>query len=122
MRKEWMKKYDLDKTWGNFKLFITESYFELKEYNELNNKQGVFMADGTTNHPHVEEAHLANAMNFFFNAITLDASNLNNLTLTNTKLEEQLKVAISQKQGSHRLTEQEDMRCHKNSVRKPERK
>ena len=46
--KEWMNKYELDKTWDNFRTFFTGAYFELKEHNELNKKHVVFMEDNTT--------------------------------------------------------------------------
>ena len=49
------------------------------------------MVDDATYHPHVEEAHISNALNNLSNAITSDTSNLTNLTLTNSKLAEQLK-------------------------------
>ena len=44
----------------------------------------------------MEESHVANALNNFSNTITSDATNLTNLTFTNAKLVEQLKVALSQ--------------------------
>ena len=46
--------------------------------------------------PRVEEAHMTNALNNLANAVTSYASKLANLTLTNAKLAEQIKVAPSQ--------------------------
>ena len=34
--------------------FFTEAYFELEEDNEPNQKHAKFVADDTTDHPHVE--------------------------------------------------------------------
>ena len=74
------------------KTFFTISYFELKEDNELNNKHVGFMADDTTDHTHVEEAHMAGVLNKLTNFITSDATNLNNLTSTNANLSEKINV------------------------------
>ena len=54
------------------------------------------MADNTINHPHLEERHMTDVLNNLTNAVTSDASNLTNLTLTNTKMAEKLKVALTQ--------------------------
>ena len=43
--KEWMKKYQLAKTWDNLKTHFTEAYFELKEDNELNKNHIGFMEE-----------------------------------------------------------------------------
>ena len=54
------------------------------------------MTDDATYHPHVEEAHMVNALKNLVNAITSDASNLANLALTNTNLVEQLNLELDQ--------------------------
>ena len=77
-------------------IFQTESYFELKGDNELKKEHAVFMADDNTDHSHVEEEHMADALNKLANTITSDATNLTNLTLTNTNMVEQIKVAQPQ--------------------------
>ena len=81
-----MKKDDLDKTWDNFKKHFTEIYFELKENNDPKNKHVGFVADEYTYQPHVEEVDMDNTLNNLTNTTTSDATNINNLTLTNTKL------------------------------------
>ena len=50
------------------------------------------MADDTTDHTHVEEAHMAGVLNKLTNFITSDATNLNNLTSTNANLSEKINV------------------------------
>ena len=54
------------------------------------------MAYETTDQPHVEESHMANAVNNLANNVTSDTTNLTYLTFTNAKLAEQINVAISQ--------------------------
>ena len=54
------------------------------------------MGDGNTDQTHVEEAHIAAALSNLSNAATLDATNLTNLTMTNTKLAEKIKVELAQ--------------------------
>ena len=54
------------------------------------------MVDYTTYQPHMEEAHMANALNNLTNFITSEATNLTNLTMKNTYLEEQINVALAQ--------------------------
>ena len=84
-----MKKDELAKAWDNFKTHFTECYFELYKDNELNKKHFGFVADDTTDHPHMEEAHMANALEKPANAVTSDATKLTNLTTTKSKLAEQ---------------------------------
>ena len=55
-----------------------------------------FMEDDTIYQTHMEESHMADALNNLDNAVTLDATNLTNLTITKSKLSEQLKVELYQ--------------------------
>ena len=47
----------------------------------------------------MEEAHIYDTLNNLSNVITSDAFNLVNLTFSNSKLAEQLKVALAQNKG-----------------------
>ena len=47
----------------------------------------------------MEEAHIYDTLNNLSNVITSDAFNLVNLTFSNAKLAEQLKVALAQNKG-----------------------
>ena len=121
-RKEWTEKDELPKTWENFKTHFTESYFEPKEENELNNKHAGFMVHDNIYQPHMEESQTADTLNNLANAVTSYATKLTNLTTTNTNLAEQLKLALSQNKVLPELPRKIYMRCHINSVRKPEHK
>ena len=81
---------------GQHKTHLTGAYFELKDDNELNKNHVGFVADDNTDHPHVKEAHMSDAMNNLSNAVMPDATNLTNLTITYAHLVEQPKVALSQ--------------------------
>ena len=50
----------------------------------------------TTDHPHVEEAHLSYALKNIFNYVSSYETILTNLKMANAKLVEQLKVAPAQ--------------------------
>ena len=78
------------------------------------------MADDTTNQTHVEEAHIANALNNLAHTVTSDTTNHTKLTLTNANMAEQLNVALSQNKVLTDLL-RKNVRCQSNSVRKPER-
>ena len=86
----------MDKTWDNSKTSFTEAYFEVKEDSKLNKKHVGFMVDDTIDQPHVGEAHMTDALNNLANAVKSDTTNLTTLKMTNSKISEQLKVALSQ--------------------------
>ena len=54
------------------------------------------MANETSDHPHVEEAHMVNVLNNPDNTVTSDETNLTSLTTVTSKLPEQLNVALFQ--------------------------
>ena len=54
------------------------------------------MEDDTTDKPHVEEAHMAVALNNLDKIVTSDTTNLAQLTMKMAKLAEQLQVALAQ--------------------------
>ena len=54
------------------------------------------MVDETTDPPHMEEAKMSANLNKLANTVTSEESDLTNLTMSNIKLEEQLKVKLAQ--------------------------
>ena len=63
------------------------------------------MADNTTNQTHVEESHIANALNNLAHAVTSDTTNQTKWTFDKWKSGGTTQGGTSPKQGANRLTE-----------------
>ena len=71
---------------------------KLKEVNDPKKKYVIFLADETptTDHTHVEEEKMDDALNNLSSTVTSEANNLTNITMENAKLTEQINMVMAQ--------------------------